>query len=336
MARSTTSRRNPRLRVVERAADWLSVGDLEAEIESWIAEGRREACSPSTLDQRRRILAKLLAWLLAERHRRLGPEEMAGYLDHLTLAETPRLKPSTIGCYYGYLCAFCGYLVRENVLTESPMRHLRRPRVPEDQIRPFTAEQIERLRAAAQSSPDPIRNDALLLLLLDTGMRVSELCGLTLGDVDLTHKRCRVLGKGRKERVLPFANLTRRALRRLISEYEDPQRPDRLPERGQALFCSNSGPTTGAAMSRSGVQRLIRKLGERAGVSGVRCSPHTFRHSFSVEYLRNGGNTFSLQMSLGHSSPVITKRYVNLAEADLSNEHAKASPVDNLFRKRKG
>lgn len=331
MARITTTRR-PRLRVTRQAQDSLAIADFQAEVEAWIAEGKRSSCSPSTLDQRRRILGGLMRYLERDGYVRLGAAQVASYLDHLT---GRGLKPSTLACYHGYLRAFCGWLIEQDVLTENLMAKLRRPRVREDQIRPFTSEQVAAMCAAAKRTRDPVRDEALFLLLYDTGIRVSELCGLNLGDVDLAHRRCTVLGKGNKRRTVYFADVTRRALRRLSDEYHDPHDAHRGQGDAQPLFCSNAGKTTGERISRSGVQRLIARLGRDAHVTGVRCSPHTLRHTFAVEFLRQGGQVFALQLLMGHISLTVTRRYVNLAQADLAAQHQLASPADNLFGRRR-
>jgi site-specific recombinase XerD len=144
-----------------------------------------------------------------------------------------------------------------------------------------------------------------------------------------------VLGKGEKTRYVHLGEATRRALRRLIGEYRDPIRPDQPAPRSQPVFTSLRGKTTGEALTRAGLYRLVRMLGKRAGIEGIRCSPHTWRHTAAIEYLRNGGAVFSLQMQLGHQDLAMTKKYINLADADLADQHRKASPADHLFGRRK-
>lgn len=85
-------------------------------------------------------------------------------------------------------------------------------------------------------------------------------------------------------------------------------------------------------MKRSGLLQLIRRLGRKAGIQATRCSPHTFRNTFAVEFLRGGGNLFSLQQLLGHSSLSMTNRYVALAQGDIENQHRQFSPADRLAR----
>ena len=99
------------------------------------------------------------------------------------------------------------------------------------------------------------------------------------------------------------------------------------------MFLSDRGTRAGEALTRNGLAQLIARLGQSAGVEAVRCSPHTFRHTFSVNFLRAGGNVFSLMQFLGHTNPQMTSRYVSLAQADLASQHRQFSPLDQMRKK---
>lgn len=165
---------------------------------------------------------------------------------------------------------------------------------------------------------------SIIYLLLDTGMRASELCALTLADVNRSSGDLRVLGKGNKWRTVHMALSARRALWRYLEAHR------RGAEVGEPLFTGFRGHTPGAPLTKFGLSQLIRKAGERAGIEGVRCSPHTFRHTFAINFLRNGGDLFQLQALLGHEDIAIVRRYVQYAEQDLANAHRKASPADRM------
>ena len=92
----------------------------------------------------------------------------------------------------------------------------------------------------------------------------------------------------------------------------------------------------GRPMSVNRVEAIIEKCGRKAGIEGVRCSPHTFRHTFAISYLRNGADVFTLQRILGHSSLDMVRNYVNLAETDVKACHRRCSPADNMELRRKG
>lgn len=150
-----------------------------------------------------------------------------------------------------------------------------------------------------------------------------ELLALQVRDIDLTGRRCQVLGKGNKRRSVYFGATCARALWRYLAERKDP--PGDAP-----LFLAERGRTKDEGLRRTGLAKLIARLGVLAGVEQVRCSPHTFRHTFAVMFLRNGGNSFTLKELLGHSSMAITNRYVLLAQADLEAQHRAYSPADRL------
>jgi site-specific recombinase XerD len=191
------------------------------------------------------------------------------------------------------------------------LRALRRPHVPRRLIALFSDAELRRLLALADE-----RERALVLLLFDTGLRLSELVSLRVGDVR-PDGTLHVLGKGAKERIVPLGTTARRALVRYLGTRARASAID-------PLFTGRQG-----ALSQRGTQQAIARLGRRAGV-GTRCSPHTFRHTFAHGYLVNGGDVFSLQQILGHATLDMVRRYVTLSEADLVARHRTASPADRL------
>ena len=132
------------------------------------------------------------------------------------------------------------------------------------------------------------------------------------------------MGKGHKTRVVPFSRETKRALYQYLNQRQ--QNPE------SALFESDRGVTAGDGLTRHGLRFLIRRLGNSAGLTGARVSPHTFRHTFAISFLRAGGNVFTLQQMLGHTNLAMTNRYVAIAQADIANQHQRYSPVAQLKR----
>lgn len=175
-------------------------------------------------------------------------------------------------------------------------------------------------RAASRRSPRQPgdRDAALITFVLDTGVRVSEVAGLRMGDVDFENAVCRVVGKGSKERRVPVGRRARRELRRYLAQRRRP--PPDAP-----LFMAEHGEP----LTRWGIQKIVRRVAQRAGLQ-TRCSPHILRHTFARAFLTNGGDVFSLQRILGHSpaSLDITQRYVELLDEDLREVHRRASPMD--------
>ena len=162
----------------------------------------------------------------------------------------------------------------------------------------------------------------MILVLLDTGLRASELVGLAVSDVNLDDGLLKVYGKGNKERVVPIGARVQRALWKYLQRH----RPQPANPLCPILFLTASG----RPITVDRLRTIIKKYASKAGIEGVRCSPHTFRHTFAVSYLRNGGDIFSLQRILGHSSLDIVRIYVNLAVADVKACHRRFSPADNM------
>jgi site-specific recombinase XerD len=228
-------------------------------------------------------------------------------------ARAPRHAVARIG---RRLCprlkAFGNWCAAEEIAQGAGFRALRRPKVPRRLIAPFSDPELRSLLALADD-----RERALALVFLDTGLRLSELASLRVGDVR-PDGTLHVMGKGAKERIVPIGSTARRGLVRYLAT-----RDGLLPT--DPLFTSRR--RTG--LTARGVQQAIARLGRRAGV-GTRCSPHTFRHTFARGYLVNGGDVFSLQQILGHTTLDMVRRYVTLSEADLVARHRSASPADRL------
>ena len=161
------------------------------------------------------------------------------------------------------------------------------PAVRDEPVQPFTIPQVASLLAASHKSRYPKRDEAILLLLLDTCVRVSELCELRMKDMDFIEGSARIHGKGDKYRTVCFGRRDARALRSYL-RYDDRSSSD-------PVFTAERRLDTGAKLTRWGIAQIIERLGKKAGITRARCSPHTFRHTFAVEFLRNGDNVFTLK-----------------------------------------
>lgn len=211
----------------------------------------------------------------------------------------------------------------EGCLSQNPTRRLKVPKAPKAIIETFSDAQIHRLiRAIDQRSAVGCRDYCIILVFLDTGVRLSELVTLELPNLHQDQAYFKGLGKGTKGRIVPIGAHVQKALWKYIHKY----RPEPFHANIQNVFLSRDG----RALSPSSVYDRISKYGKRAGLQGVRCSPHTFRHTFAKNFLLNGGDVFTLQKILGHSSLEVVRMYVNLASDDVQVQHRKASPVDWL------
>lgn len=132
----------------------------------------------------------------------------------------------------------------------------------------------------------------------------------------------RVMGKGAKERDLPLGQAATQALRRYQRGLAD-LRP------GDPFFISRYG----GRITRKSVHELVTRYGKKAGIEGVRCSPHTLRHTGAKRFILAGGDVFTLQKLLGHTTLFMVRRYVEMTSIDIQAQHERYSPVDSLLRR---
>jgi site-specific recombinase XerD len=229
------------------------------------------------------------------------------------------LAARTILGFYSSLSAFFNWAVREDLLTQTPMKNIARPKVPRFIPDPFQEQEIRALIAACKDLTDrsSLRLTAMVLFLLDSGVRVGELLSLKMSDLELESGRAKVMGKGAKERYVYFGKSTKRALWRYISL----ARPEPAPNVDQVFISFLGRPLPARQFAH-----MLKRLGESSGVANVH--PHRFRRTAAVQFLRNGGNIFALQKLLGHETLDMVRRYVELASNDVAEAHQKASPVD--------
>jgi site-specific recombinase XerD len=158
------------------------------------------------------------------------------------------------------------------------------------------------------------------MLLLDTGIRASELCTLTMANTHINEGYIKVRGKGDKERHVPIGNSLKKALIRYINAW----RPEPVEEGIDELILS----VRGYPLTYDGLAQMIKRLGRRMDVPRLRA--HLFRHTFAVRYLMNGGDVMTLRLILGHTTLEVTQGYMHLADSHVQVQHSKFSPVDRL------
>jgi len=229
------------------------------------------------------------------------------------------LSATTINAYYRAMHAFCIWLCREEFIKQNPMQNMKPPRIPKKVIRSLTTEEINRLMVMTSGKLFfDIRNRAIILLLLDTGIRLAELTSLKIKDINIQRQTIHVHGKGNKERIVHIGKTALKAVLKYLQT-----RSDDLPN----LWLTEGRKPLG----RWGIKSMVYDLFRYAEIDGYRLGPHTFRHTAAVNYLRNGGDVFTLQRLLGHSTLEMTKRYLSsLNDDDIIVAHTKYSPVDNM------
>lgn len=258
------------------------------------------------------------------------------YFLHLRTDYTPKrfsgntepLSLATIDNHWKMVRSFYNWAT-DILSIERPDLHLPRPKVPEVQIVPFTQEEVKRLLDSCQFTqvtkqtgktykikrPNADRDKAILMILLDTGVRLGELCRLRLGDINLENGEVYIRpyndGRKSKSRTVFLGARTRQAVWKYIAKVQAQQ--------DQSLKLFELKPST--------IRLQIRRIGINAGVPGAH--PHKFRHTFAISYLRNRGDIFTLQRLLGHATLEMTRRYLDISNTDLAEVHKRSSPVDN-------
>ncbi|WP_221090138.1 tyrosine-type recombinase/integrase [Deinococcus aquaedulcis] len=231
------------------------------------------------------------------------------------------LAPGGIHAYVRGLKALCGWAHQEEFLSRNPAARLERPTLPRRRLPTMTPQAVSRLLTAARDTDQPLRDTAIVMTLFDTGIRLAELIGLTLEDLQPDRGVLRVIGKGDRERSVPIGTRALSAVTAYI------RRERRARHAGvKHLFLSRHGQP----LTRSGISIRLSRLAEAGGFAREETSPHTFRRGFAVEFLRNGGDVFTLQQILGHTSLEMTRKYVNFLDEDLKAAHLRFSPGDRL------
>lgn len=245
---------------------------------------------------------------------------------HKPTRDDVTVRDVTVKGYVQVIKGFFGWCVKEELLKKNPTTNLDNPKVGRYVIKTFTGDQIRAMLAACDiSTMIGFRDYTIILLLLDTGIRVSELCGLTLDRVYLSvinQAFIKVMGKGRKEREVGISTNVAECLWKYINVHRAPKDKDE-----QSLFIN----LFGAPLTLAGVEQMLQEVAKRSGVTGVRVSPHTFRHTFARMFLENGGDVYKLSLLLGHSSVMVTENYLKDFESrNARQDQHKHSPVANL------
>jgi integrase/recombinase XerC len=243
------------------------------------------------------------------------------YLAHL---HRDRLANRSLARHLSTLRSFFRWACREGHLDQNPARGLPSPRVPKTLPRAMSLPDTERLLAADEEETFvPERERALFELLYATGIRVSEAAGLDLVDVDFSSRLIRVIGKGSRERIVPFGDAAAEALREYLPSREALRhRTRREGARGsQPLFVNARG---GRLTPRSMARLLKRRL--RAAGLPEEISPHALRHTFATHLLQAGADLRAIQELLGHASLSTTQKYTHLDAARLAEVYRNAHP----------
>ncbi len=272
----------------------------------------------NSLEAYRRDLTRYTAYLTGRRKEATGLDrtEVPRYL--LALREAG-LSPRSVARHLSAIRQFHRFLVREGYTTADPTAHLESPRPWQRLPTVLTSEEVERLLAPRPATtPQALRDRAMLEVLYASGLRVSELVGLRLVDLDLAVGIVRVTGKGNKERLVPLGEAAAASLRAYLAQ----GRP-RL-EKGRPsphLFLGRHG----RGLTRQMFWQLLKRYVRAAGIT-KRVTPHTLRHSFATHLLERGADLRSVQLMLGHADIGTTQIYTHLTRAHLKAIYDKHHP----------
>ncbi|MEK7777877.1 MAG: site-specific tyrosine recombinase XerD [Chloroflexota bacterium] len=218
--------------------------------------------------------------------------------------------------------SFFGYLAEEGQISDDPTEHLSSPRIGRSLPKLLSVEEVQRLleEPGRVTTPDGVRDMAMLELLYASGLRVSEMMNLNLRDVNLAEGYVRCLGKGSKERVVPLHRKAVAAVRAWVQQ----ARP-KLLQPGQkeepAMFLNRRGER----LTRQGFWLILKGYARKAGINST-ITPHTLRHSFATHLLAGGASLRNVQELLGHASIATTQVYTHLTTDRIRQEYERAHP----------
>lgn len=242
----------------------------------------------------------------------LDTNNMAEYIH--TLQENSATSIShNISC----LRSFYKFLLINHYVKENPLEEMPLPKQPKKLPKVLSIEEVDQLLDISIKDAFSARNKAILELMYASGLRVSEIVNLKVGDIDFEMSIVRTMGKGNKERIVPIGDYALSALYTYLYDYRN-----RLLIKGwnEYLFINNHG----VGLSRQAIFKMIQKLAQEKGIE-TSFSPHTLRHSFATHLLQNGANLRDIQEMLGHSSLSTTQIYTHVSneklEADYKNFH---------------
>jgi len=312
----------------------VAVDSLKELTRGYILNCRCEGKSPKTVkfyhDNLNHFLWYAKQQGYPENPNRISPNHIRAFLTYVGsepvrwgATSTTACRPTsqiTVRHYYRVLFTFFKWLKEEEIISDNPVAHLKTPKIEQKVIQALSRKDVEALlNKCPAKTMLGVRNRAIILMLLDSGMRVSELSNLRLTDLDRDTGAIMIKhGKGNKQRIVRIGSTSQKALWRYLTLY---RRGD-----SDRLFLTK----TSKPLQAEAIELIVRRLGKKANLSGIHI--HRLRHTFAINYLRNGGDIFSLKYLLGHSSLTMVQNYLASLDAeDAAKCHSRVSPVDRLF-----
>ena len=267
--------------------------NLPRRVEAFLAAKRIDGCRPKTINGYRERL-KLFMTQCSKPVQQITTDDLREYLAYLV--DERHLMDNSVQAHINTLRSFFSWLVDEDNIRKSPMRKIKSLKIDKLRSRhPLTAEQLELVRDGCRG----YKEKALVEFLVSSGCRVSEVAGLRVDDIDWRDRKCKVIGKGNKERTVYFSVRAKLMLQLYIAERRG----------GEALFASSRAPYE--PLTDRGIEKMISKLGKRIGMERP-LYPHLMRHTFASHALNCGMELTIIQHLLGHSDPKTTLIYAEI------------------------
>lgn len=267
--------------------------NLPRRVEAFLAAKRIDGCRPKTIKGYRERL-KMFMTQCSKPVQAITTDDLREYLTYLV--DERHLMDNSVQAHINTLRSFFSWLVDEDNIRKSPMRKIKSLKIDKLRSRhPLTAEQLELVRDGCKG----YKEKALVEFLVSSGCRVSEVAGLRVDDIDWRDRKCKVIGKGNKERTVYFSVRAKLMLQLYIAERRG----------GEALFASSRAPYE--PLTDRGIEKMISKLGKRIGMERP-LYPHLMRHTFASHALNCGMELTIIQHLLGHSDPKTTLIYAEI------------------------
>jgi integrase/recombinase XerD len=298
-----------------------SCSELTEAFTLWLEALEARGTSPRTLANYREGVGQFVAFL--EQHATtldaVQPHHIRKWLIH---KQRKGVSPYTVRNAYRLPRLFWQWCLREELTANDPFQKVEKPKVPPKVKPALTPEEVEQILKACNGKHWlRLRDKALILLLLDTGLRIHEAHNLTVADA--SQDALLIRGKGGKQRVVFLSHEVRLALRRYLNACPF------APTGDAPLWWGRFG-----ALTLHGLKTAVRFVGKRAGLKR-RLSPHAFRRTFATWSLRSGIDLEHLRQLMGHSNYTVLRQYLALVEADLKQAHQQHSPLNNLRNRKR-
>lgn len=249
--------------------------------------------------------------------------EKPKFLGHpYTPQQSELVSTNTVRCHIRGFKAFSTSLYLEGYTAENRLKNLKLPKALVTIKEPLTPAEIKAALASIdKNTPTGLRNYSIASTMLDSGLRASEVANIKLGNLNLVDGYAKVMGKGSKERIVPLGKV----VQKILWQYINLARPKPAMSDCENLFLS----TTGYPITVNTIKLIFSRLAKISGVA--RLHAHLCRHTFAINYLLNGGDIFSLQEILGHTTLEMVRHYLHFTSSQVAAQHHKYSPMDKLY-----